>query len=78
MFGNDLVAQCLTESRLVPFLVAKCIEAVEESSLEHEGIYRKTGGMGQTKLISGFFDRGESFELRDQDRFNDISAVTSV
>ena len=78
MFGNDLVAQCLTENRVVPTIVTTCIEAVEASGLEHEGIYRKSGGMGQTKLISSCFDRGDPFDLQDQDRFNDISAVTSV
>lgn len=29
MFGNDLVAQCLTENRLIPMVVTTCIEAVE-------------------------------------------------
>lgn len=78
MFGNDLVAQCLNENRLVPLVVVKCIEAVEASGMQYEGIYRKSGGMGQTKLISACFDRGDPFDLGDQDRFNDISAVTSV
>lgn len=78
IFGNDLVAQCLTESRLVPTVVIKCIEVVEMTGIQYEGIYRKSGGMGQTKLISACFDRGEPFDLGDQDRFNDISAVTSV
>jgi len=78
IFGNDLVAQCLTENRLVPTVVVKCIEVVEMTGLQYEGIYRKSGGMGQTKLISSCFDRGEPFDLGDQDRFNDISAVTSV
>jgi hypothetical protein len=78
IFGNDLVAQCLTENRLVPTVVVKCIEVVESTAIQYEGIYRKSGGMGQTKLISSCFDRGEPFDLGDQDRFNDISAVTSV
>jgi Rac GTPase-activating protein 1 len=78
MFGNDLVAQCLTENRLIPSVVVRCIEAVEATAMEHEGIYRKSGGMGQTKLISSCFDRGDPFDLQDNDRFNDISAVTSV
>lgn len=78
MFGNDLVAQCLTENRLIPTVVTTCIDAVEATALEYEGIYRKSGGMGQTKLISSCFDRGEPFNLQDEDRFNDISAVTSV
>lgn len=43
----------------------------------YEGIYRKTGGMGQTKLIGQLFDRGQEFDLCDGDTFNDIAAVTS-
>jgi len=48
--------------------------------LEYEGIYRKTGGLGQTKAITQLFERGDyaAFELRDSDRFNDICSVTSV
>lgn len=48
--------------------------------MEYEGIYRKTGGAGQSKAITHAFERGdyESFDLRDVDAFNDISSVTSV
>ncbi len=50
------------------------------SALEYEGIYRKTGGSGQSKMITQLFERGDytSFDLRDSDRFNDICSVTSV
>src|SRR6266568_3348742 len=49
-------------------------------ALDFEGIYRKTGGTGQTKMITQLFDRGDytAFDLRDTNRFNDISSVTSV
>lgn len=49
-------------------------------ALEYEGIYRKSGGSGQTKQITQLFERGDysSFDLRDSDRFNDICSVTSV
>jgi Rho-type GTPase-activating protein 1/2 len=48
--------------------------------MEYEGIYRKTGGAGQSKAITQAFERGdyESFDLKDVDAFNDISSVTSV
>ncbi len=83
-------------SRAVPVLVEKCIEAVEAlgmsfvafsygtdrypSALDYEGIYRKTGGSGQSKIITQLFERGDynSFDLCDSDRFNDICSVTSV
>ena len=50
------------------------------SALDYEGIYRKTGGSGQSKAITQLFERGDysSFNLRDTDRFNDICSVTSV
>lgn len=45
--------------------------------MTYEGIYRKTGGMGQTKLITQYFERGLDFDLQDRDKFNDIAAITS-
>lgn len=47
------------------------------SGMNYEGIYRKTGGMGQTKLITQFFERGQDFDLEDLDKFNDLAAITS-
>ncbi|KAI0744172.1 hypothetical protein C8Q80DRAFT_1107153 [Daedaleopsis nitida] len=84
MFGRDLVEQVRADSkdehRMVPVIVEKCIDAVDNIALEYEGIYRKTGGSGQTKMITQLFERGDyaSFDLRDSDRFNDICSVTSV
>lgn len=48
--------------------------------MDYEGIYRKTGGSGQSKAITSLFERGDydAFDLRDSDAFNDISSVTSV
>ncbi|KAG0700839.1 RhoGAP-domain-containing protein [Suillus ampliporus] len=84
MFGRDLVEQVKSDSkwgeRRVPVIVEKCIDAVEALALDYEGIYRKTGGTGQTKMITQLFERGDylAFDLRDDDRFNDICSVTSV
>jgi len=84
MFGRELAEQVRSDlrwgDRKVPVIVEKCIEAVETLALDYEGIYRKTGGAGQTKIISQLFERGEysAFDLRDTDRFNDIGSVTSV
>jgi hypothetical protein len=49
-------------------------------ALDYEGIYRKTGGSGQSKAITQLFERGDytTFDLRDSERFNDICSVTSV
>lgn len=48
--------------------------------MDYEGIYRKSGGSGQSKTITHLFENGDyySFDLRDTDRFNDICSVTSV
>lgn len=48
--------------------------------MDYEGIYRKTGGSGQSKAITALFERGDydSFNLSDFDAFNDVSSVTSV
>lgn len=84
MFGRDLIEQVYADarggSRQVPVLVEKCIEAVEAIALDYEGIYRKTGGTGQTRLITQLFERGDydAFDLCDSERFNDICSVTSV
>ncbi|KAF8629116.1 hypothetical protein AX17_005702 [Amanita inopinata Kibby_2008] len=84
MFGRDLAEQAAVDSvgvdRVIPVIVEKCIEAVEASALDYEGIYRKNGGAGQSRMIAQLFDRGDyaAFELRDSERFTDICSVTSV
>ncbi|KAI5478305.1 signal transducer [Pseudohyphozyma bogoriensis] len=77
MFGNDLSTQARSEDRQVPIVVSKCIGAVEAYGMNYEGVYRKTGGMGQTKLITQCFERGQDFNLEDLDKFNDLAAITS-
>ena len=45
--------------------------------MDVEGIYRKTGGNSQTKMIQEGFDKNsETFDISDPDI--DITAVTSV
>ncbi|KAJ7733752.1 RhoGAP-domain-containing protein [Mycena maculata] len=85
MFGRDLTEQVHADAaqggdRQVPVIVDKCIDAVEALAMEYEGIYRKSGGSGQSKAITQLFERGDyaAFDLRDSDRFNDICSVTSV
>ncbi|KAJ7045423.1 RhoGAP-domain-containing protein [Mycena alexandri] len=84
MFGRDLTEQVQADARggdrQIPVIVEKCIDAVETLALEYEGIYRKSGGSGQSKAITQLFERGDyaAFDLCDSDRFNDICSVTSV
>ena len=77
MFGNDLTIQVRSEGGQVPVVVDKCIGAVEAHGMMYEGIYRKSGGMGQTKLITQMFERGADFNLEDLDKFNDLASITS-
>ncbi|KAJ8077137.1 Rho-type gtpase-activating protein [Marasmius tenuissimus] len=84
MFGRDLTEQVRSDakggSRQVPVIVEKCIEAVEALGMDYEGIYRKSGGSGQSRVITQLFERGDydGFDLRDEEKFNDICSVTSV
>ncbi|PWZ03747.1 RhoGAP-domain-containing protein [Testicularia cyperi] len=78
MFGRELTEQASQESRDVPMIVEKCIQAVEAFGMDYEGIYRKSGGTSQLKVITQLFERGSAFDLEDTDRFNDVSAITSV
>ncbi|GAA6006236.1 hypothetical protein JCM11491_002080 [Sporobolomyces phaffii] len=77
IFGGDLIVQAKSEGREVPLVVTKCIDTVEAYGMTYEGIYRKTGGMGQTKLITQHFESKQDFDLQDRDKFNDLAAVTS-
>lgn len=80
MFGRALSDQVQAEGsgRKAPLVVEKCIQAVEHMGMDYEGIYRKSGGTSQLKIITQLFENRQPFNLEDTDRFNDISAVTSV
>jgi hypothetical protein len=76
LFGSDLVERADYERRQIPSVVTRCIEEVELRGMDVEGIYRKTGGSGQVKIIQEGFDRTEDFDISDPGM--DITAVTSV
>ena len=78
MFGRPLIEQVAAEGHEVPLVVEKCIAAVEAMGMDYEGIYRKSGGTSQLRVITQLFERGQPFDLEDADRFNDVSAITSV
>lgn len=54
-----------------------CADGGRSTGMTYEGVYRKTGGMGQTKLITQHFESKQDFDLQDRDKFNDLAAVTS-
>ncbi|TPX15085.1 uncharacterized protein E0L32_004915 [Thyridium curvatum] len=76
LFGSDLVERADYERRQIPSVVTRCIEEVELRGMDIEGIYRKTGGNSQVKMIQEGFDKNEDFDISDPGL--DITAVTSV
>ena len=76
LFGSELTDRAEFERRQIPSVVTRCIEEVELRGMEMEGIYRKTGGNSQVKIIQEGFDKNENFDISDPDM--DITAVTSV
>ncbi|RCH79026.1 hypothetical protein CU098_003013, partial [Rhizopus stolonifer] len=78
MFGNDLIKQVQAEKGKIPLVVEKCIESVEARGMDYEGIYRKSGGVGQMRQIQLAFEKAETPNLIDEEKWNDICAVTSV
>lgn len=76
LFGSDLVERADYERRQIPSVVTRCIEEVELRGMDIEGIYRKTGGNSQVKMIQEGFDKTEDYDISDPSI--DITAVTSV
>ncbi|EGY13766.1 rho-type GTPase-activating protein [Verticillium dahliae VdLs.17] len=76
LFGSDLADRADYERRQIPSVVTRCIEEVELRGMDVEGIYRKTGGNSQVKIIQEGFDKNEDYDISDPEL--DITAVTSV
>ncbi|KAK7743199.1 Rho-type gtpase-activating protein [Cytospora paraplurivora] len=76
LFGSELVDRAEYERRQIPSVVTRCIEEVELRGMDAEGIYRKSGGNSQVKMIQDGFDRMEDFDISDPSI--DIASVTSV
>jgi Rho-type GTPase-activating protein 1/2 len=76
LFGSELVERADYERRQIPSVVTRCIEEVELRGMDVEGIYRKTGGSGQVKIIQEGFEKNDDYDISDPSL--DITAVTSV
>lgn len=76
LFGSELSERADFERRQIPTVVTRCIEEVELRGMDVEGIYRKTGGTSQVKLLQEGFEKAEDHDISDPDI--DITAVTSV
>ncbi|KAI8643907.1 Rho GTPase activation protein [Parasitella parasitica] len=77
LFGSDLNDYAADHQRTVPFLVTKCIKAVEiQDNLEKEGIYRISGRQSNIDLLKHEFERDEeSVELASKDVFTIASVL---
>lgn len=76
LFGSELGERADHERRQIPNVVTRCIEEVELRGMNVEGIYRKTGGNSQVKMIQEGFEKSEDYDISDPSL--DITAVTSV
>lgn len=76
LFGSELVDRADHERRQIPSVVTRCIEEVELRGMDSEGIYRKSGGNSQVKMIQEGFEKMEDFDISDPSI--DIASVTSV
>ncbi|KAL2286219.1 hypothetical protein FJTKL_07025 [Diaporthe vaccinii] len=76
LFGSELVERAEHERRQIPSVVTRCIEEVELRGMDAEGIYRKSGGNSQVKMIQEGFDKVDDFDISDPSI--DIASVTSV
>lgn len=77
MFGKDLTERAYIEKRDVPFIVSSCIDYIEATSLDFEGLYRKNGGAGSMKTLIEAFENARPEEI-DLIKFDDVCAITSV
>lgn len=76
LFGSELVDRADYERRQIPSVVTRCIEEVELRGMDAEGIYRKSGGNSQVKMIQEGFEQVEDYDISDPSI--DIASVTSV
>ena len=76
LFGSELEARCEYERRVIPSIVNRCIEEVEARGMDNEGIYRKSGGAGQVKIVQQGFEKDSNYDISDPDL--DIHSVTSA
>ncbi|CAO0799313.1 unnamed protein product [Mucor circinelloides] len=75
VFGNDLIQQARSENSVIPSVVLKCVREVEARGLSVEGIYRKSGTLGQVKELQDAFDENNNAKLS---KYQDINVITSL
>ncbi|GAN02985.1 hypothetical protein MAM1_0032d02435 [Mucor ambiguus] len=75
IFGNDLIQQSRSENSVIPSVVLKCVREVEARGLSVEGIYRKSGTLGQVKELQDAFNENKNPKLS---KYQDINVITSL
>ncbi|KAI9831778.1 MAG: hypothetical protein M1819_004675 [Sarea resinae] len=76
LFGSELDIRAQHEKRDIPSIITRCIEEVELRGMDAEGIYRKSGGASQVKVVTEGFEKTDDYDISDPDL--DIHAVTSA
>ncbi|MCJ1309262.1 Rho-type gtpase-activating protein [Agyrium rufum] len=77
LYGSELESRAEYEDVAIPNIITRCIREVEARGMNHEGIYRKSGGNSQIQQIKDGFEKSPTtFDISDPDL--DINAVTSA
>jgi hypothetical protein len=72
MYGVDLTTRVKVEDTAIPNLLTQCIEHIEKSELEAEGLYRVSG---QTSELLDLKEKFDSSDKIDFSRYTDINIV---
>ncbi|XP_048237240.1 rho GTPase-activating protein 12-like isoform X4 [Haliotis rufescens] len=76
VFGSDLRELCEREHNTVPAFVTKCIAAVEQKGLDHDGLYRVSGNLAEIQKLRFIVDKEETYSLDDESC--DINVLTGA
>ncbi|XP_067649341.1 rho GTPase-activating protein 12-like isoform X2 [Haliotis asinina] len=76
VFGSDLRELCAREHNTVPTFVMKCINAVEQKGLDHDGLYRVSGNLAEIQKLRFIVDKEETYSLDDESC--DINVLTGA
>lgn len=72
MYGVDLTTRVKVEDAAIPNLLTQCIEHIESSELEAEGLYRVSGQTSELLELKEKFDSGDKIDFS---RYTDINIV---
>ncbi|XP_072298098.1 rho GTPase-activating protein 12-like [Eucyclogobius newberryi] len=77
VFGCNLSALCQRENSTVPKFVQMCIEHVEDTGLDVDGLYRVSGNLAVIQKLRFAVNHDEKLEL-DDSKWEDIHVTTGA